>query len=41
MRTVQAVWFRADDDPAAPEPDFQAFTQLDVLNIVRRLVSST
>src|SRR3954463_6194647 len=41
MRTVQAVWFRADDDPAAPEPDFQAFTQLDVLNIVRRLVSAT
>src|SRR3954467_9053636 len=41
MRTVQAVWFRADDDPDAPEPDFQAFTQLDVLNIVRRLVSAT
>jgi putative hydrolase of the HAD superfamily len=36
MRTVQAVWFRAD--PAdGPEPDFQAFTQMDVLNIVRRL----
>jgi putative hydrolase of the HAD superfamily len=41
MRTVQAVWFRADDDLLAPEPDFQAFTQLDVLNIVRRLVSTT
>jgi len=37
MRTVQAVWFRAD--PAdGPEPDFQAFTQMDVLNIVRRLI---
>lgn len=41
MTTVQAVWFRADDDPSAPEPDFQAFTQLDVLNIARRLVSTT
>jgi putative hydrolase of the HAD superfamily len=41
MTTVQAVWFRADDDQRAPEPDFQAFTQLDVLNIVRRLVSAT
>jgi putative hydrolase of the HAD superfamily len=37
MRTCQAVWFRADDDPAAPEPDFQAFTQLDVLTVVKRL----
>ena len=37
MRTCQALWFRADDDPGAPEPDFQAFTQLDVLTIARRL----
>jgi HAD superfamily hydrolase (TIGR01509 family) len=37
MRTCQALWFRADDDPAAPEPDFQAFTQMDVLTIARRL----
>jgi putative hydrolase of the HAD superfamily len=37
MRTVQALWFRADDVPDAPEPDYQAFTQLDVLNVVRRL----
>jgi HAD superfamily hydrolase (TIGR01509 family) len=37
MHTCQAVWFRADDDPEAPEPDFQAFTQMDVLTIVRRL----
>ena len=36
MRTVQAVWFRADE-AEGPEPDFQAFTQMDVLNIVRRL----
>jgi HAD superfamily hydrolase (TIGR01509 family) len=37
MRTCQAVWFRADDDPGAPEPDFQAFTQMDVLTVVKRL----
>jgi HAD superfamily hydrolase (TIGR01509 family) len=37
MHTCQALWFRADDDPGAPEPDFQAFTQMDVLTIVRRL----
>ncbi len=37
MHTCLAVWFRADDDPSAPEPDFRAFTQMDVLTIVRRL----
>jgi putative hydrolase of the HAD superfamily len=37
MRTCQALWFRADDDAGAPEPDFQAFTQMDVLTAVRRL----
>jgi len=37
MTTVQALWFRADDHPDGAEPDHQAFTQLDVLNIVRRL----
>jgi len=37
MHTCQAVWFRADDDRDAPEPDFQAFTQMDVLTVVRRL----
>jgi HAD superfamily hydrolase (TIGR01549 family) len=37
MRTCQALWFRADDDPAAPEPDFRAFTQMDVLTAVKRL----
>ena len=37
MHTCQAVWFRADDDPSAPEPDFQAFTQMDVLTVVKRL----
>jgi putative hydrolase of the HAD superfamily len=37
MHTCQAVWFRADEDGTAPEPEFQAFTQLDVLTIARRL----
>ena len=38
MTTVQALWFRADEHPDGGEPDYQAFTQLDVLNIARRLV---
>ena len=40
MRTVQAMWFRAEEDGAI-EPDFRAFTQFDVLNVVRRLLSET
>ncbi len=36
MITVQALWFRADDTPGG-EPDFQAFTAMDVLNVARRL----
>ena len=37
MTTVQALWFRADEHPDGAEPDHRAFTQLDVLNVVRRL----
>jgi FMN phosphatase YigB (HAD superfamily) len=37
MTTVQALWFAADDTPSAVEPDFMAFTPMDVLNAVRRL----
>jgi putative hydrolase of the HAD superfamily len=37
MTTVQAYWFRADDDDRGLEPDFEAFTPMDVLNVVRRL----
>jgi putative hydrolase of the HAD superfamily len=37
MTTVQAVWFRADENPNGIEPDYQAFTQMDVLNVVERL----
>jgi putative hydrolase of the HAD superfamily len=38
MTTVQALWFRADEHPDGGEPDHQAFTQLDVLNVARRLL---
>ena len=41
MTTVQAIWFRADEHPDGREPDFQAFTQFDVLNIARRLALPT
>ena len=37
MRTVQALWYRADEHPDGWEPDFRAFTQMDVLNVVRRI----
>jgi HAD superfamily hydrolase (TIGR01662 family) len=37
MTTAQALWFRADEDTSGIEPDFQAFTPMDVLNVVRRL----
>ena len=39
MKTVQALWFRADDAEVDVEPDFQAFTQMDVLNAVDRLLA--
>lgn len=37
MHTCLALWFRADEDAAAPEPEFRAFTQMDVLTVVARL----
>jgi putative hydrolase of the HAD superfamily len=39
MRTVQALWFRADDAPVDVEPDYQAFTLMDVLNVADRLAT--
>jgi len=36
MTTVQALWFTADDTSGI-EPDFMAFTPMDVLNAVARL----
>jgi putative hydrolase of the HAD superfamily len=41
MTAVQALWFRADPNTDPPEPDYEAFTQIDVLNVVRRLVGET
>jgi HAD superfamily hydrolase (TIGR01509 family) len=40
MTTVQALWFRADDTSIPVEPDFMAFTPMDVLNAVRRVALS-
>jgi putative hydrolase of the HAD superfamily len=37
MTTVQAFWFRADEDERGLDPDYEAFTPMDVLNVVRRL----
>jgi putative hydrolase of the HAD superfamily len=39
MTTVQALWFHADDDTSGIEPDFMAFTPMDVLNAARRLAA--
>jgi putative hydrolase of the HAD superfamily len=41
MTTVQAFWFRADEDERGLDPDFEAFTPMDVLNVVRRLTAET
>ena len=41
MRTVLALWFRADENPDGAEPDYEAYTQVDVLNVVRRLLGET
>lgn len=41
MTTVQALWFRADDDGEGVEPDYLAFTPMDVLNVVRRLTGES
>jgi putative hydrolase of the HAD superfamily len=37
MTTVQALWFRADEAVATVEPDFLAFTPIDVVHAVGRL----
>ena len=39
MTTVQALWFRADDHPEGGDPDYEAFTQMDVLNLADRLLA--
>jgi HAD superfamily hydrolase (TIGR01549 family) len=40
MVTVQALWFEADDAKGLPEPDFMAFTLMDVLTAVRRVAAT-
>ena len=40
MTTVQALWFRVDEHPEGGVPDFEAFTQMDVLNFIDRLASA-
>ena len=37
MITVQALWFEADEPSGGIEPDFMAFTPMDVLGAVRRV----
>lgn len=39
MKTVQAVWFRADVASPGIEADYQAFTLMDVLNVADRLAA--
>ena len=40
MTTVQALWFVAEDNPTGVEPDFLAFTPMDVLNFALRVARS-
>jgi putative hydrolase of the HAD superfamily len=37
MVTVQALWERVDEHPDGAEPDYEAYTMMDVLNVVLRL----
>ena len=39
MTTIQAMWFRAEEDDTI-EPDYRAFTMVDVLTIVERLLAA-
>jgi putative hydrolase of the HAD superfamily len=38
MKTCQALWFVADETEE-PEPDFRAFSQMDVMTVVSRLAA--
>jgi HAD superfamily hydrolase (TIGR01509 family) len=40
MTTVQAMWFRAEESENGIEPDYRAFTMVDVLNVVERLLAA-
>jgi putative hydrolase of the HAD superfamily len=40
MTTIQALWFRAEESEDGIEPDYRAFTMVDVLNVVTRLLEA-
>jgi putative hydrolase of the HAD superfamily len=40
MGTVQALWFRADERPDAPRPDYRAERPMDVLEVVEALAAA-
>ena len=41
LTTVQAMWFTADTAEAAVEPDYVAFTPMDVLIVTQRLAATS
>jgi putative hydrolase of the HAD superfamily len=40
MTTIQAMWFRAEESDDGIEPDHRAFTMVDVLTVVERLLAA-
>ena len=40
MTTIQALWFRAEESEDGIEPDYRAFTMVDVLNVLTRLLEA-
>jgi putative hydrolase of the HAD superfamily len=40
MTTIQAMWFRAEEHENGIQPDHRAFTMVDVLNVVERLLAT-
>jgi len=40
MTTIQAMWFRAEESDNGIEPDHRAFTMVDVLTVVERLLAA-
>jgi putative hydrolase of the HAD superfamily len=39
MTTIQSMWFRAEESEDGIEPDYRAFTMVDVLRIIERILS--
>jgi putative hydrolase of the HAD superfamily len=40
MTTIQAMWFRSEESEDGIEPDYRAFTMVDVLNVVTKLLEA-